>query len=101
MPLLENWSITASDDGFTAPEMQTKRLHGTLIGDSRLSPSDGQPLEGREVTTSSLTSIDLKARTAQTRNTFYNLGEPNADYAAWTKENRPDLYADLVPAVAA
>jgi hypothetical protein len=96
MPLLEKWSLTTDPDLYLAPEMHTKRLHGTLVGDSRLSPTDGKPLEGREVTTSSITALDLKNRTAQTRNTFYNLGEPDPEFAMWTKENRPDLYEALV-----
>ena len=96
MPKLEKWSVMIFSGPYTPPEARVQRLHGTLGGDDRLSPSSGEPLEGKEVTTSRLVSIDLKARTAQTKNTLYELGTPDPEYAAWVKENEPDKYDDLV-----
>lgn len=43
------------------------------------------------VSTSTLQALDVKARTAKTHNTEYQLGEPSDDYKQYCKDNNIEL----------
>jgi len=74
MPRLENWSIGYGDsNGFTAPELVQKTLHGMIYDDQRF-------LDGTNIRTSDIQFLDLENNIATTRNTTYKLGNINPDY---------------------
>lgn len=85
MPRLENWSvITRTVNPFQAPELGFAALHGNVYDNPNFD-------DGDEVDTSVIKSIDLDKKVAQTRNTLYELGEPDAKWLEWLKENGYDL----------
>jgi hypothetical protein len=80
MPRLENWSIIEdSSNPYLAPECRKKRLQGNIYGDARFE-------DGTSVTTSSLQSIDIDKKIAQTKNTVYQLGQMSLDYQKFLGE---------------
>ncbi len=85
MPTLENWSvITTPSNPFQASELWPSRLSGRIYNDTRFE-------DGSLVATSTLKSIDVKARTASTKNTEYILGEPDSTYVEYCKNNNIEL----------
>lgn len=85
MPKLENWSVVSyPTNPFQAPKLWPRCLAGRIYGDPRFE-------DGMNVSTSTLQALDVKARTAKTRNTEYQLGEPSDDYKQYCKDNNIEL----------
>ena len=84
MARLEQWSVINGDsDPYLPPEMLTSHLRGNIYDDERF--EDGMP-----ITTSPLVSFP-EPNVAQTRNTRYDLGEPEAKFVQFLKEKGQDL----------
>ena len=80
MPRLENWSVCAlPPDPYTAPELWTSVLNGNVYGNKRFN-------DRTRVNTSSVKEINTITMKAQTRNTLYELGEPDPDFVKYLNE---------------
>ena len=78
---LDNWALRISRyDPFKAPEMQTC----VLVGEAYQHP-DPWILDGEFIYTSTVQKIEEGI--AYTRNSEYELGEPDPDYVKWCEEN--------------
>jgi len=75
---LENWRVVGIDDPYKAPEAISRSLQGEVYGHPDF--TDGE-------TVTSSTIIFLKDGIAETKNTKYELGYPEGDYAAWCIKN--------------
>ena len=75
---LENWRVVGIGDPYTAPEAMSRSLQGEVYGHPDFT-------DGETVTSSTLTF--LKDGIAKTKNTQYELGFPEGDYAAWCIRN--------------
>lgn len=74
---IEDWFVMPHTvNSFQAPEMAALvKLCGRVFGHPRMP-------DGKVVFTSRVSSLDMKTRTAETHNTIYRLGEPDAFYKA-------------------
>lgn len=79
MPTLEQW---AEIDVHGEPS-----LVGYVYGDPRNNEPDGAFANGHRLITSKISILDLENKTAQTRNTLYQLGEKLEASEVVTLEN--------------
>jgi hypothetical protein len=100
LPLLDRWAIRQRPGDpeaqrYMAPELRNAINGVVLTGYVRGHPrrSDGP------ITTSRLVKIDIKRKTARTRNTTYKLGEPDPEFLEWLKSQGKNI-EDLVGEVA-
>jgi hypothetical protein len=77
--ILENWSMYLHGSVYDAPEVLSHVLVGTVYGHPRKE-------DGKWIRTSSIVALDLVAGTCRTRNTLYELGEPDERYLGWLRE---------------
>lgn len=71
---IEDWAV--QNNPYSAPEQRQQRLSGHVMNHPKVTDSE------RRAFTSNLVSIDVKAGRAETQNTIYELGKPNAEYKA-------------------
>jgi hypothetical protein len=77
--ILQNWSMTMGKvDPYTAPELIPSYLCGEVYGHSNFE-------DGERITTSRV--IDSSGSMVETRNTFYDLKEPDVSYGLWCEEH--------------
>ncbi len=76
---IENWSAVGSVvfEGF-CPLEPGQRLTGDVMGHTNL--------RNGSIYTSAILNVDLDNRLVETRNTLYQLGVVNEDYARWMGE---------------
>lgn len=79
-PRIENWSVRAIGDEYTAPEAMRTVLVGEVYEDIRAA-------DGTLVQTSSLEEIDAEAGWAQTKNTRYRLGKVSPEFQSYLDQN--------------
>lgn len=72
MRVLNQWSVIATGDMFTAPELRTKVLRG-VVGDKKITTSPIERSSGRTVTTQS--------------GSVYELGSIDPYYKAWLDQS--------------
>lgn len=77
---IENWSFQQTGDAYTAPELRSRCLVGTVYGHPRMK-------DGSEIQTSEIVKINKKLRRVFTVNTAYSLGTVDPKYEAWAREN--------------
>lgn len=76
---LTHWAFHKTGDEYTAPECRVQILTGIVQGHPKIP-------DGEKVSTSAVLAIN--GRRVQTEHTLYLLtGEPEAEYAAWAKQN--------------
>ena len=81
MSRVENWAIIYDElDPYKAPEQRVARLTGNLYGDHRCA-------EGEKVTTSRITSIDMREKIIKTKNTTYKLGKIDDSFYKFIQDN--------------
>lgn len=85
MPRLENWSLrwagNEPDDVYKAPELRGMALQGVVY-------DHPDHADGTQLVTSPIMSVS--GRAVQTRNTLYELGQVDPDYAAWCAREFPE-----------
>jgi len=73
--ILKDWAVVvAPRDGYTAPELLSMRLTGTVFGHPHKS-------NGKVITTSAIQAV--RGRIVHTQNTVYRLGQPHKDYVKY------------------
>ena len=80
---LENWKIVTVDpygNGCTAPEQMIPCFVGNVYGDSRRE-------DGKAIRTSQIKVLDPSLKLAATRNSVYELGEPDKEWLEWLTQN--------------
>jgi len=80
---LENWSVVGLGGPYTAPEAFVQVLRGEVYGHPDFT-------DGEKVTSSALTF--MKNGIAKTKNTKYDLGFPEVEYAAWCIRHGYNVY---------
>jgi hypothetical protein len=76
---LENWEITGDNDPFIAPECQKIYITGEIYNHPGF-------LDGTRITTSSIQGVEDN-NIVITKNSKYELGEPDVVYVEWCREN--------------
>ena len=80
MPRLEDWAISPDwTNPYCAPECRETIMGGKIYNDDRFE-------DGKQIATSKFVGLDLEKMQAQTRNTLYDLGEPNKEWMEKLKE---------------
>jgi len=90
MPRLENWRYLSYSFGYQTLDSQECFLSGAVYDDELNRFTDGD-----RIRTSTVQTLDIENMVAQTRNTQYILGEPDADYVKWLHENGVGLPFDF------
>jgi hypothetical protein len=76
---LESWAVVAGTKRGAYEELRPGNLLlGTAFGHQRIKT-------GMVIFTSPIVHVDLEQKIAETRNTSYQLGEPSAEYIAWSR----------------
>ena len=76
---IEDWSTTSSGQDHVHPELRDRSLHGKVYGHPSF---DG----GECITSSSLVSMDLKNKLAESRNTIFELGAIDPEFEKYCEE---------------
>jgi hypothetical protein len=80
--LIERWAVVENVSSQSFEQLQPgNRLVGYVTGHERLT-------NAKLVYTSPIVSVDRTLGTVETRNTMYQLGEPNIDYKSWEQRQR-------------
>ena len=83
---LEEWSFVSTDP-CVAPELQNPRIRGVVYCHPKNRFTDGTRIVTGDI-------IDFEGKIFRTKNTTYQLGEPEQAYREWLKERRPDWDPD-------
>jgi hypothetical protein len=82
MPLIENWQICDASGSFTPEPGEPLFLRGAVFGH----PNRPWIIEGEPCITTRLSSLDEAAKTAQTKNTLYQLGAQDQGFIDHLKQ---------------
>lgn len=79
-PKLEHWAVISEEGEDMAAVDFKYQLQGEIHGHPNPRFTDGQA-----ITTSTLVALDVAGRTARTKNTVYDLGEPDPTFVDYVK----------------
>jgi hypothetical protein len=85
--LIEGWAVVENVSSQSFEQLKPgNRLVGYVTGHERLA-------NVKLVYTSAIVSVDRTQGTVETRNTMYQLGEPNSEYNSWEQRRRDSTAA--------
>lgn len=80
---IEYWAVVSNSDEYTAPEQRRHFITGSIYGNPRFP-------DGHDIRTSYIIAMD--ALFAYTRNSTYELGEPDPQFVEYLTSHGKDIY---------